>query len=228
MQLRDPSFGVMKNDLLYCNHFPCSHLDERSRHITSFKTVPSQPFVLELFHAKCQNSWFACTLCPAVRTQYSSKKTLKHHLNSVSHINKATSQTNPPNTPDNTPLIIDHVIVNNNDHEFYVPINDIPGIPPEQSESRHTDTSISARFPYCSTTQSSYFHNEQQSNDPLGYLVSKALFNNGLMKNELTDQDIELHMTLSTLCISMTKDQKEKQAKFLHILNVSTKTYPNL
>ena len=74
-------------------------------------------------------------------------------------------------------------------------------------------------FPFCSSTQSAYFYNEFLSNDPLGYLVSNAIFHNGLMKNELSNLDIDLHMTLATLCISMTKEQKEKLSKFLHIIN---------
>ena len=213
---RDPSFGLINNDLLYCCNFPCIHLDQHSRYVSSYKCVPNKPFILEMYHNKCQQSWFSCTLCPAVRTQFTSIKLMKHHIISPSHRNKALAHAN---VAVDIPPTLDHVLVNNADFEYYVPNNDLPENRPDVLAIHPVDSSIAAMFPYCSPTQTSYFYNEYQNNDPLGYLVSKAIFHNGLMKNELSDLDIELHMSLATLCISLSKEQKFKLSRFLHIIN---------
>jgi len=74
-------------------------------------------------------------------------------------------------------------------------------------------------FPHCSSSQRRYFFNEYLSNDPLGYLVANALYGNSLMKTNLSDRDIDLHMTIADLCMSLTKSQKEKLAKSFSIIN---------
>jgi len=74
-------------------------------------------------------------------------------------------------------------------------------------------------FPHCSPSQRSYFYHEYTDNDPLGYLTAKALYGNGLLKDSLSNKDIEFHITLATLCASLTYDQKMKQAKVLQLMN---------
>ena len=219
-QSSNPLIDLFNQDLIFCNEIPCRHYGPEHRCASLHRPVPSKPFIIEFFYIPCQSKWYACPICDSVRTQFKHGYIVNPHVKSESHRNKLSSiqvVRTPPSGPTENHPPSDPT---ENHLDQMNPIESVEIIQPIP-----TPDDMNTLFPHCSPTQKAYFYNEYKCNDPLGYLVSKAIYGNPLMKSTLTEEVIDFHMTLASLCSTLTKQQKEQQAKVLFLMSNMLMSY---